>query len=182
MPIRCYAERQKVVREILKIADEKRLETPQRDELARNVAERLKVNYQQILDRRMFQILSSEEVTKVGRAGIDIQLHTHRHRVPMERDLFVREIQDNRREICEATGKNPVHFCYPSGSHAPEFFPWLRECDVRSATTCERALASRETEALLLPRVLDDSATDSLRFQSFVSGLFGQLKAKAAAG
>lgn len=172
MATRSYAERQRIVRQILRRANERKLDTPQRDELARSVAERLRVNYQEILDRRMVQILRPEEATRVSKRGIDIQLHTHRHRTPMERDLFVREIQDNRRDIYEVTGKNPVHFCYPSGRYGLELLPWLKDCGVQSATTCERGLATRKTEPLLLPRVLDDSPTDLLRFQSFVSGLF----------
>jgi peptidoglycan/xylan/chitin deacetylase (PgdA/CDA1 family) len=172
MSLTCYAERQKIVRKVLKWADEKKLDTPGRDELARSVAEQLNVDYQQILDRRMVQILSPEEVTSVARKDIDVQLHTHRHRTPMDRDLFQREIRDNRRDIYETTGKKPVHFCYPSGVYAPEFLPWLKECDVQSATTCERGLAARNTEPLLLPRVLDDGPTGLLQFQSFVSGLF----------
>jgi peptidoglycan/xylan/chitin deacetylase (PgdA/CDA1 family) len=90
----------------------------------------------------------------------------------MDHDLFVKEIRDNRVDIEELTGKNPVHFCYPSGNYSNKFFPWLHECGVESATTCERRLATRGTNPLLLPRVLDDSMTDSLRFQSLVSGLF----------
>ena len=90
----------------------------------------------------------------------------------MDHDLFVREIRDNHREIHDMTGTDPVHFCYPSGNYSSKFFPWLGECGVQSATTCERGLAAAEANPMLLPRVLDDSVTDLLRFQSFVSGFF----------
>jgi len=172
MPAYSYADRQKVVWEILRAADERKLDTAGKGELAESIAKQLGIDYQQILDRRLLQILRPDEVSDLARRGIDIQLHTHRHRSPMPRELFVREIQDNRDEIYEVTGKNPVHFCYPSGYYSSDFFPWLKECGVRSATTCERGLAARGTEPLLLPRVLDDSTTGLLRFQSVVSGLF----------
>ncbi len=172
MPIRSYEERQRVVWQILRTADEKKIGTAGKNELAQSVAQELGIDFQQIVDRRLLQILSPEEVAQVAHRGIDVQLHTHRHRTPRDRDLFVREIRDNRREIYEATGKNPVHFCYPSGCYAPDFFSWLTECAVQTATTCERGLATRGAEPLLLPRVLDDSTTDLVRFQSFVSGLF----------
>lgn len=172
IPIGSYAERQKAVRHILSRADAQGLSTAGKDELLRTVAEYLGVDYQQILDRRLLSILSADEVAETARKGVDIQLHTHRHRTPSDHDLFVREIRDNRACIRELTGKNPVHFCYPSGNYSGEFFPWLAECGVQSATTCERGLATREADPFLLPRVLDDSVTDLLRFQSLVSGLF----------
>lgn len=170
--ISSYVERQKVVWQILKQAAARGVNTAGKDEIVRSVAERLEVDYQQLLDRRILQLLNPEEVANVARKGIDIQLHTHRHRTPSDRELFMRELQDNRREIQEMTGTNPVHFCYPSGNYSKEFFAWLGECGVQSATTCERGLATRAANPLLLPRVLDDSTTDLLRFQSFVSGLF----------
>ena len=52
------------------------------------------------------------------------------------------------------------------------FLPWLAEMGVRSATTCERGLARASDKDLLLPRFLDDSSVDLLRFQSFVAGVF----------
>lgn len=171
MPLGSYLERQKVVQRILKAASEKNLDTVGKDEWARSIAAQLGVEYQPILDSRMLQILSADEIADVAKRGIDVQLHTHRHRSPGDRDLFMKEIQENRRAIHEITGTNPVHFCYPSGCYKPEFLPWLRECEVQTATTCERGLATGGSDPLLLPRVLDDSLTGPLRFQSFVSGL-----------
>ena len=170
--IASYVERQKVVWQILKQAAARGVSTAGKDEIVSSIAERLEVDYQQILNRRILQLLNADEVANVARQGIDIQLHTHRHRTPSDRELFMRELRDNRREIQEMTGTNPVHFCYPSGNYSEQFFAWLGECGVQSATTCERGLATRAANPLLLPRVLDDSTTDLLRFQSFVSGLF----------
>jgi peptidoglycan/xylan/chitin deacetylase (PgdA/CDA1 family) len=171
-PIRSYSERQGVVWRILNQAHDRGVSTAGKEEIVRAVAGRLGVDYHEFLDRRMLQLLKPEEVTEVARKGVDIQLHTHRHRTPMDRNLFIKEILDNRREIREMAGTDPVHFCYPSGNYSNEFFPWLSECGVKSATTCERGLATAQANPLLLPRVLDDSMTDSLRFQSLVSGLF----------
>jgi peptidoglycan/xylan/chitin deacetylase (PgdA/CDA1 family) len=98
-------------------------------------------------------------------------LHTHRHRTPANRDLFLREIRDNARRIHELTGRTPEHFCYPSGVTSPQFLPWLRECGVRSATTCSQALAKASDEPLMLPRFLDASGVDDLDFESWLSGI-----------
>lgn len=171
-PIPSYAERQKLVWRILDQASERGVSTAGKDEIVRSIAERVGVEYEHLFTRRMLQLMNANEVAEAARKGIDIQLHTHRHRTPMDRDLFTREIRDNRREIQEIAGTDPVHFCYPSGNYSEAFFPWLRECGVESATTCERGLAARGCNPLLLPRVLDDSTTDLQRFESFVAGLF----------
>lgn len=147
------------------------LGTEGKDGVARKLAESLGVDYNRILGDRLFQIVSPEETATMARAGIDIQLHTHRHRTPLDRELFIREIRDNARFIEGITNRAPSHFCYPSGITSPEFAPWLTECGVKSATTCERGLAKPASDPLLLPRYLDGSAVGRLDFESWLSGM-----------
>lgn len=172
LPIRNYAERQKVVRKVLSWAKTKGLSTPEQDGIAQQIAGRLNIDYQCLLKRRILQIVSMEEAQQIWRAGVDLQLHTHRHRTPRDQALFAREIRDNSNCILELTGKRPVHFCYPSGDYILEFLPWLRELGVKSGTTCETGLAHRGSNDLTLPRVLDDGRVSPIRFESIVSGLF----------
>lgn len=172
LPVETFEERQVIVKHILNLAEQKGLDTPAKDEVAQGIARELGVDYSAILDNRLLQILSPAEVHDVAKAGIDIELHTHRHRIPKDSALFRREIEDNRRRIVEWTGKTPVHFCYPSGQYSPEFFGWLRGCGVRTATTCESGLALPDSEPMKLPRVLDDSGMNLVRFQAVLSGLF----------
>lgn len=171
-PIRSYAERQQVVRKVLSWMRTKGLSTSEQDCVARQIAERLGIDYDDLVKRRILQIVRMEEAQQIWRAGIDLQLHTHRHRTPRDRALFEREIRDNSNCILELTGKRPAHFCYPSGDYIPEFLPWLRELGVASATTCETGLACADSGDLTLPRVLDDSRVSPIRFESFVCGLF----------
>jgi peptidoglycan/xylan/chitin deacetylase (PgdA/CDA1 family) len=172
LAIGTYSERQNVVWKILGWAEKQQLGTQGKDELARSVATKLKVDYDSVVEKRMIQIMSPEEAREIAAAGIDLQLHTHRHRTPRDSELFAREIRDNSNYIYDLSGREPVHFCYPSGDYAPEFLPWLSDLGVQSATTCERGLARVNSNPLLLPRVLDDSTMNLLRFESFVSGLF----------
>jgi peptidoglycan/xylan/chitin deacetylase (PgdA/CDA1 family) len=148
------------------------LSTLEKSDVAREIATHLGVDYRRILERRMLQIVSYDEASQLSRAGIDLQLHTHRHRTPTDRELFRREIRDNSAVVTELSGKRPSHFCYPSGHHLPEFLPWLQELDIESATTCEKGLAAPESPDLILPRVLDDVTVDPVRFESLVAGLF----------
>ena len=115
--------------------------------------------------------MSPDEVSAAAKAGVQIELHTHRHRTPRDRDLFQREIRDNRARILEYTGRDPVHFCYPSGDYSQEFLPWLRDLNVKSATTCELGLAKQASEPLLLPRLLDAMNVADADFESWLLGM-----------
>ena len=169
--ITTWQERMQAVQRLLSWCEAKKLDTWAKNEFARSVAERLNIDYDDLLRSRIAQIMTPDEAAEAARKGIDIQLHSHRHRTPRDHDLFVREIKDNSSRIEEITGKVPTHFCYPSGDYAHEFLPWLRECGVESATTCERGFARANTEPLLLPRILDDSNMDIVEFEALVSGL-----------
>ncbi len=171
-PVQTHDQRQSVVKHLLEFAGQREMSTVNKNEVAQMVASNLGVDYQAILQQRILQILSPSEVTRVAKAGFDIQLHTHRHRTPIDRALFLAEIEDNRRRIIDLSGKNPVHFCYPSGHYSPGFFGWLSGAGVKSATTCDSGLALRGSHPMKLPRVLDDSGMNALRFESILAGLF----------
>lgn len=160
---------------ILAFGRTQKLSAEEKDELAANLARALHVDYASLLEQRIMRNLMPEEVTELAASGIDIQLHTHRHRVPKDHDLFIREIDDNRQSIQAMTGKHATHFCYPSGVHDPAFLPWLTESGVVSATTCEPGFASMDSNKLLLPRVLDNSALTPIEFESWLTGVSAAL-------
>ena len=143
----------------------------QRDALAERLTGELGLDYQTLAARRILQLMNAEEVREMVAGGIDIQLHTHRHRTPLDRSLFVREITDNRHEIEQMTGTEAVHFCYPSGVHRQEFLPWLAENGVLSATTCETGLATAEDHPLLLPRIVDHEGLAAIELEAWLSGV-----------
>lgn len=139
--------------------------------LVEEVARRLNLDHQEFERRRLFQLMNPAEVAQLPAFGIDVQLHTHRHRVPMNQRLFEREIVENRQLIHEITGTDPAHFCYPSGVYAKAFLPWLRALGVESATTCDNGLASRADNPLLLPRIVDHQGLDELELESSLIGI-----------
>jgi peptidoglycan/xylan/chitin deacetylase (PgdA/CDA1 family) len=112
---------------------------------------------------------------------MDIQLHTHRHRTPSDRTLFLREIEDNRKRIEAMTGSRPTQFCYPSGAYEEAFLPWLREAGVESATTCDPGIATRSSEPLLLPRLVDSSTLSPVEFEGWLAGVADMLPHRARA-
>ena len=136
-------------------------------------ARRLGLDWEDFLHRRVLALMHPEEIGALDPAIADVQLHTHRHRVPEEKDLFLREIGENRCAL-SACGLDPqrlTHFCYPSGVYRPALLPWLAEAGVTSAVTCVPGLASRRHSPLLLPRFIDAGTTSEVEFEGWASGL-----------
>jgi peptidoglycan/xylan/chitin deacetylase (PgdA/CDA1 family) len=163
--------RQQVHTRLLMFAAAQQWSAVDADACAARLARNLDIDYANVLERRILQLMTPEEIRAVSAAGADVQLHTHRHRVPRNRIQFLAEITDNRQRLEMFTGKPAVHFCYPSGEHHPEFLPWLAEAGVRSATTCEVTLCGPGVNPLLLPRLVDTSALAPVDVEAWVSGV-----------
>lgn len=152
----------------------------EKDALVERVAAAVKVDYGDIKRRGMMQIMPPDVVRALPKDLVDVQLHTHRHRTPRDRELFMREINDNVRVTHEVLGSTQAleHFCYPSGDYAGEFLEWLRECGVRYATTCVPELASAHDDPLLLPRFVDTMGQSELSFEAWATGFASLLPRK----
>jgi peptidoglycan/xylan/chitin deacetylase (PgdA/CDA1 family) len=142
----------------------------QKNDVLERLAQLLGLDYNAFVAKRLLQIMRPEEIAEVARAGFDIQLHTHRHRTPLDETLFRKEITDNRQRIVEASGRTPTHFCYPLGHYEKMFVPWLEMEGVASATTCDPALASLQSHRLLLPRFVDTTMQPLYVFEAWLSG------------
>jgi peptidoglycan/xylan/chitin deacetylase (PgdA/CDA1 family) len=141
-----------------------------KDAFARRLAEMLNADYGTIVSHRILHLMTPDEVAELATENVDFQLHTHRHRTPLDRRLFLDEIHDNRVTIQEITGTSASHFCYPSGVYHPEFLPWLAEARVISATTCDPGIASSTTNALLLPRIIDGEHLSRIEVEGWLTG------------
>jgi peptidoglycan/xylan/chitin deacetylase (PgdA/CDA1 family) len=173
MPLRGHLDRTKVVQKIMRWAGSRQMTTLEKDQVARQLAARFQIDYDDLLRSRLLQIMSPSEVSAIAKSDVQVQLHTHRHRTPRDRALFEREIHDNQERILEYTGSKALDFCYPSGDYSYEFLPWLQNLGVRSATTCESGLAKRSSEPLLLPRLLDSTNISELDYHSWLCGVQG---------
>src|SRR3989442_11469753 len=98
-----------------------------KDEIIDELAAALEVDSESIRARRMLHLMTPEELNQLVKQGIDLQLHTHRHRMPRDRDLFRREISENRTFLRALGQPSANHFCYPSGVYANGFLRWLVE-------------------------------------------------------
>ena len=145
-----------------------------RDVVLKELALNIGIDYEAFLGSRILQIMSPAEVSATAEEGVDIQLHTHHHRLitTIDQDHELRaEIEENRTRIFQLTGRNPVHFCYPVGKYSPKYLPALRQLGIATATTCEADLAVRSSNPLLLPRYVDTEAQTMDSFEAWLSGV-----------
>lgn len=171
LDLRTESSRHQVVRKLNDLAASQNMSGAQKDGLAARLAALLGVDYEALAVKRVLQIMSPQELEEIARNGIDVQLHTHRHRTPSEEELFRKEIRENRIRIQAVASSNPVHFCYPSGVYRSEFFEWLVKEQVLSATTCDVGLVNKGSPSLLIPRYIDNQFRTSLDFESWLSGV-----------
>jgi peptidoglycan/xylan/chitin deacetylase (PgdA/CDA1 family) len=161
--------RESVAHKIQVFARESRFSAAQKDELLSTIAERLGVDYQTILTKRILHLLSAEELAELAAEGVDIQLHTHRHYAPKSREYFLAELEENRKAIVQFT-KVPHHFSYPHGLYEEHFDEWLGSFEVFSATTCEPGLATNSSDHYKLPRLIDTSSLELVELEGWISG------------
>ncbi|HEY7789186.1 MAG TPA: polysaccharide deacetylase family protein [Vicinamibacterales bacterium] len=143
----------------------------EKDELLAELAACLHIDYEALCSRRVLHLMTMHEAAECAAAGIDIELHTHRHRSPANLQFFNREIEDNRRLIEPIRQAPARHFCYPSGFERPEFPDWLERAGIQSATTCQLGMATRRSHPLRLPRLVDGSLLTTTEFDAWVSGV-----------
>lgn len=181
MDLRTELGRHRIVRGLIELSERENLTGGQKNELARRLAQALGIDYSAVTAKRILQLMNPQELAAVGRDGVDVQLHSHRHRTPEEEVLFRREISENRDRIRALTGTQPTHFCYPSGVYRREFLEWLNQENVVSATTCDAGLVSRHDDRFLLPRFVDTTGRTQLEFESWLSGVGSLIAVRRAA-
>ncbi|MCH9695858.1 MAG: polysaccharide deacetylase family protein [Gammaproteobacteria bacterium] len=145
----------------------------------RGVAEQLGFDWSQFLNDRTMHLMNADEIRDMSRRGLDMQLHTHRHRTPRSKELFVAEVTENKSVLEGITGKPAVHFCYPSGDFDAMFLPWLSQAGVESATIGVSSLAREDHHALLLPRYIDTILQSDQMFENWVLGMNDRLRFRA---
>jgi peptidoglycan/xylan/chitin deacetylase (PgdA/CDA1 family) len=170
----CAEGRAAATTAIKSFAREMKYSARDKDALLTRLAERLRLDYQAILSKRILHLLSPAELAELAAAGVDIQLHTHRHYSPKQRGLFQSELEENRLFI-ERFSSPPRHFCYPSGVYEPRSSAWLRELGVASAATTQPGLAAQGTDRYELPRLIDTSSLDAVELEGWLCGLAGLL-------
>ncbi len=173
--------RSAAVKSILQFSRTEHLSASAKSQLLERLSSQLGYDLDSLRKRRLLGLMTPDEAAECSRRGTAIELHTHRHRTPLNREKFIREIEDNRARIEAITGVRPTHFCYPSGVYHKDFLPWLSECGVVSATTCDPGIVSQETHALLIPRIIDATSLSDLELEGWLSGVSAALPKRRVA-
>jgi peptidoglycan/xylan/chitin deacetylase (PgdA/CDA1 family) len=182
IPLRTDSARLSVFYQLIQHVTREQMDWQAKDEVLSQLANALGIDYGALCASRMLYLLSPEEVSRLPADLIDVQLHTHRHRVPLDRGKFIREIEENRAFIADLRPGSCIrHFCYPSGVTDPRILPWLRETNVASATTGVLGLASKRSHPLLLPRLIDTSNLIDIEFSGWLDGVAALLPRRPAA-
>ncbi len=155
---------------------ETQMKEDQRVHLCEEVGKRLGVDYSDIVKKRYFTLMTKDEIREAGRVGVDIQLHTHRHVLPIEAELVAREIENNRELLEPLVGRRLHHFCYPSGIYHKDHLEPLSAAEVKSGTTCNAGLNYTDTPPLTLNRFLDGSNVSWIEFEAEMSGFTDLLR------
>jgi peptidoglycan/xylan/chitin deacetylase (PgdA/CDA1 family) len=171
-------ERKRAFTAIYELARTEAWSADRKEAFLAQLAGTLWIDYARIKSKRVLHLITPEEARAMAAQGLDLQLHTHRHRVPREPERFAAELAENARVLRDAGAKAPSHFCYPSGSYLPQFGQWLRASGIESATTCQFGLVERASDAYFLPRVMDGGAIGAAEFRGGLSGIAALLSRK----
>jgi peptidoglycan/xylan/chitin deacetylase (PgdA/CDA1 family) len=147
------------------------LSGPERHELLKTICRKIDFELSDAIRQRLLCLMRGEEVARAASEGFEIQLHTHRHRILGNREMFLADLAENSEAIQRLTGTKPTQFCYPGNFRPPDLREWLQAGGIRSATTCDSGLASAASDRYLLPRIMDLSSTKELEFDAWICGL-----------
>jgi peptidoglycan/xylan/chitin deacetylase (PgdA/CDA1 family) len=143
----------------------------ERQGLLGRLGQLLTLDFDAIRASGVLSLLSPDEVRALAQEGVDIQLHTHRHRFPVDdRASASLEITENQTRLEALAGRPARHFCYPSGVFAPSQWPWLRALGIESATTCIPGLNLPSTPRFGLRRFLDSEDIRPIEFRAELAG------------
>lgn len=132
-------------------------------------------------ETRQFHSMTPAEVADCARRGMDVQLHTHRHRAAPGN--LGPELDLNRARLAAWTGLPPAHFnhfCYPSGEYEPEAEPVLAAQGVLSATLVDQGTNAPGAHPYRLRRFLDGRTVSEAEFDAYLAGALDVVDAAAA--
>ena len=119
-----------------------------------------------------FHLMNRDEIKRAHQRGLNIQLHTHRHRnVDVQLGLLAAEVADNRSFLVEACGSDQLaHFCYPNGRYDPAAAEVLAHAGIKSAVLTETGLNPPHANPYALRRFLDGRSVTQEEFEAYLCG------------
>lgn len=145
----------------------------ERRDLLRSICKTIGIDWYELERRRLCAFMNASEARELLAGGVDIQLHTHRHRSrPETFEQAEAEISDNRQAL-DSISPGPLrHFCYPSGQYNSREAEWLERLDIVSAVTVTGGFNQPGAPVYELHRFLDSESITELEFEAEMSGFF----------
>lgn len=170
LPITLTGNKTSIMWELIKYGETK-CSDQQRTNLISKIITLLNIELSANLKNRFMLLDSNENIVSAFKSGVDIQLHTHRHSLPRDRDLCLKELQENQQYLQSILGSLRNHFCYPSGIWSDDHIAPLSDFGVETATTCDPGLISPSINPLKYPRFLDSNAKELIEFEADLTGI-----------
>jgi peptidoglycan/xylan/chitin deacetylase (PgdA/CDA1 family) len=149
----------------------------ERLEFLRELAAVLDVSFDEIERQHLFEVMDEQQLRGLAAAGVDIQLHSHRHQWPLyDKEMVESEIAENRRFLQRVVSSPLEHFCYPSGVYGLHQAEWLAGLGVKSATTIEPGLNYDHTSRFALRRLVDGGPVSDIEFAAEMTGFMEVLR------
>jgi peptidoglycan/xylan/chitin deacetylase (PgdA/CDA1 family) len=140
-------------------------------EFLKELATALDVSFYDIERQHLFEVMDEQQLRGLAAAGVDIQLHSHRHQWPLyDKEMVESEIEENRRFLQRVVSYPLEHFCYPSGVYGLHQAEWLAELGVKSATTIDPGLNYSHTSRFALRRLVDGGRVSDIEFAAEMAG------------
>jgi peptidoglycan/xylan/chitin deacetylase (PgdA/CDA1 family) len=145
----------------------------------KEMAEALDVSFADIERQHLFRALDEHQLRQLADAGIDIQLHSHRHEWSIDdsRATVESEITENRKFLQKIVTHPLEHFCYPSGIYGSHQGEWLAALGIKSATTIEPGLNYPDTSRFTLRRMVDGHPVSDIEFEAEMTGFMEIVRA-----
>lgn len=142
----------------------------ERVHLLKKIGHILKQDYEDLNQSRILNLINEQELNECVENRMDIELHTHRHKLPTDFELAKYEIEKNKKRINPLLKKPMTHFCYPSGEWEKEHWDILDAQNIKTSTTCENGLITTKTPLHAWSRFLDSKRISQLEFESELCG------------
>lgn len=147
-----------------------------RNQIIETLAKILDLDMTSLKKSQLFNIMVPRTLSALVEDGVDLQLHTHRHNWPIEKNAAQEELESNSKYLMEVRPDRPMHFCYPSGFYTKGQFDYLQGCGIKTAATCKPGFNTGTDNPYELKRFLDGENISQVEFEAEMSGFLELLR------
>ena len=163
---------------------ERKYSAVEKQHVLRTLSESIDIDFDALCASRLMHIMNDKEIKSLPAHLVDLQLHTHRHRIEPARREFHADLATNEKIVMQLSGDATPrrHFCYPMGEYDAVTRAHLAAYPMQSAATCDPGLVAKHGDKLRLPRLIDTMGISDATFSAWVTGFAALLPSRRADG